>query len=150
MLLTLCMPICCPSQDNLWRNHVASLCPFTFPVHFVIAGLSTMTRTMSLLVFGLSYLFSLVAAHSDGMVMSMDGAMSLAGANMVPYLHFTPGDTIWFLGWVPESKGAMVGACIGLFLLALVDRWLAAIRATAERNWRNRYWSLSCVLLCTC
>ncbi|KAF8889554.1 Ctr copper transporter [Gymnopilus junonius] len=72
------------------------------------------------------------------MVMNMDGAMSLTSANMVPYLHFSPGDTVWFLGWVPESAGAMVGTCIGLFMLALVERWLAAIRATAERNWPIR------------
>ena len=93
---------------------------------------------LTLLPFVLSAAFSLAAAHSDGMVMSMDGAMSLTAPNMVPYLHFSPGDTIWFLGWVPMSAGAMVGACIGLFLLAVVERWLAAIRATSERNWRNR------------
>ncbi|KDR79547.1 hypothetical protein GALMADRAFT_63506 [Galerina marginata CBS 339.88] len=96
------------------------------------------------LAFALSLLapLSLVLAHgggaSNGMDMSMDGAMSLTGANMVPYLHFAPGDTLWFLGWAPLTKGAMAGTCIGLFLLALVDRWLAAIRATAENHWRAR------------
>ncbi|KAF8956846.1 CTR copper uptake transporter [Flammula alnicola] len=80
----------------------------------------------------------LAVLGDNGMDMSMDGAMSLAGASMTPYLHFKLGDTLWFLGWVPQTKGAMVGACIGLFLLALVDRWLAAIRATAERSWRQR------------
>lgn len=73
------------------------------------------------------------------MDMSMDGAMSLTMSSMRAYLHFTPGDTLWFLGWVPLSGGATAGACIGLFLLALVDRWLAAIRATADRAWRIRY-----------
>ncbi|KDR77916.1 hypothetical protein GALMADRAFT_65303 [Galerina marginata CBS 339.88] len=90
-----------------------------------------------LLAFILNFLSPAVQAD-NGMDMSMDGAMALTGANMVPYLHFTPGDTLWFLGWVPKSKGAMVGTCIGLFLLALVDRWLASIRATAENYWRRR------------
>ena len=82
----------------------------------------------------------LVAAHSstDGMDMSMDGSMSLASGNMVPYLHFTPGDVLWFQGWVPKSPGAMFGACLGLFLLAIVERWIAAMRSLAEAYWRKR------------
>ncbi|KAF8147882.1 CTR copper uptake transporter [Crassisporium funariophilum] len=86
----------------------------------------------------LVFISALVQAHTDvdnGMDMSMDGAMNLASGQMLPYLHFTPGDSLWFLGWVPKSNGAMGGACVGLFMLALVDRWLAAIRATAESFW---------------
>ncbi|KAF9476563.1 CTR copper uptake transporter [Pholiota conissans] len=86
----------------------------------------------------LSALTTVVRAADNGMDMSMDGAMSLTMGQMRAYLHFTSGDTLWFLGWVPESRGAMAGACIGLFLLALVDRWLAAIRATAELSWSRR------------
>ncbi|KIK93308.1 hypothetical protein PAXRUDRAFT_145356 [Paxillus rubicundulus Ve08.2h10] len=73
----------------------------------------------------------------NGMDMSMDGPMDLTMGNMLPYLHFTPGDTLWFLGWVPNTTGAMVGACIGLFLLALVERWVAACRALMEVHWRT-------------
>jgi copper transporter 1 len=81
-----------------------------------------------------------VRAADNGMDMSMDGSMSLAAGAMRPYLHFTfGGDTLWFLGWVPASRGAMAGACVGLFLLGVVDRWLAAVRAVAERAWRQRY-----------
>lgn len=83
--------------------------------------------------------FKLVLADSNGMDMSMDGAMDLSSGNMLSYLHFTPGDTLWFLGWVPSSKGAMVGVCIGLFLLALVERWLAAVRGVMEVHWAVRY-----------
>lgn len=79
-----------------------------------------------------------VLADSNGMDMSMDGAMSLASGSMIPYLHFTRGDTLWFLGWVPQSAGAMVGACIGLFMLALVERWVAACRAVMEAHWSKR------------
>jgi len=83
--------------------------------------------------------YTLAQDHADGMDMSMDGPMSMAEGHMTPYLHFQPGDTLWFLGWVPESKGVMVGACIGLFLFSLVERWLAAVRAGAEVFWRRRY-----------
>ncbi|KAJ8519720.1 hypothetical protein ONZ45_g3346 [Pleurotus djamor] len=78
-----------------------------------------------------------VWAHGNGMDMSMDGPMNLASGSMVPYLHFTPGDILWFLGWVPKSTGAMVGTCIGLFLLALVERWIAAVRRVMEVHWRS-------------
>lgn len=77
-------------------------------------------------------------ADDNGMNMSMDGAMVLAMGNMIPYLHFTIGDSLWFLGWVPQSVGAMVGACIGLFLLALLERWLAACRSLMETHWDAR------------
>ncbi|KAG6331588.1 hypothetical protein ID866_7503 [Astraeus odoratus] len=84
----------------------------------------------------LSYVRS--AIGDNGMDMSMDGPMSLAIGNMLPYLHFTLGDTLWFLGWVPQSVGAMIGACIGLFLLALLERWLVACRAIMELHWGAR------------
>ncbi|KAG2124056.1 CTR copper uptake transporter [Suillus clintonianus] len=71
----------------------------------------------------------------NGMDMSMDGGISLAVGNMLAYLHFTPGDNLWFLGWVPKSSGAMVGTCIALFMLALIERWIAACRAVMEFHW---------------
>ncbi|TDL19805.1 hypothetical protein BD410DRAFT_815816 [Rickenella mellea] len=80
----------------------------------------------------------LAFAHDNGMDMSMDGPMSLAEGHMTPYLHFTPGDMLWFLGWVPQSAGAMVGTCIGLFLLAIMERWIAACRSVMEVHWRKR------------
>ncbi|KAI0753816.1 CTR copper uptake transporter [Fomes fomentarius] len=76
--------------------------------------------------------------HSNGMDMSMDGAMDLTMGSMTMWLHFTPGDIVLFYGWVPTSAGAMVGTCIGLFLLALVDRWIAASRAVMEAHWSMR------------
>lgn len=53
---------------------------------------------------------------------------------------------MWFLGWVPQSVGAMVGACIGLFLLSLLERWLAALRSVMEVHWDAR-WVLSTMIL---
>lgn len=55
---------------------------------------------------------------------------------MIPYVHFTTGDVLLFLGWVPKSNGAMVGTCIGLFLFGILSRWFAAIRVGGERIWR--------------
>ncbi|KAI0312562.1 Ctr copper transporter family-domain-containing protein [Amylostereum chailletii] len=81
---------------------------------------------------------AMVAAHDNGMDMSMDDGMTMTMGNMLTYLHFTPGDNLWFLGWVPASAGAMVGTCLGLFLLALVERWLAASKAVMEAHWHAR------------
>ncbi|KDQ23588.1 family copper transporter [Pleurotus ostreatus PC15] len=77
------------------------------------------------------------AQHANGMDMSMDGPMNLASGSMIPYVHFTPGDVLLFLGWVPKSNGAMVGTCIGLFLLGILTRWFAAIRVGGEKIWRG-------------
>ncbi|KAJ7440724.1 CTR copper uptake transporter [Mycena latifolia] len=78
----------------------------------------------------------LVSAADNGMDMSMDDGMTLATGTMMTTLHFSRGDTLWFTGWVPQSAGAVAGACIGLFILALVDRWIAAVRAMMEIHWR--------------
>lgn len=57
---------------------------------------------------------------------------------MLPYLHLSLGDILWFEGWVPQSTGAMVGACIGLFLLAIIERWVVTMRAIMEAGWRRK------------
>ncbi|KAI0361853.1 hypothetical protein OH77DRAFT_1391920 [Trametes cingulata] len=57
---------------------------------------------------------------------------------MVPWLHFTSGDNLLFETWQPSSKGAVAGACIGLFLFALFERWINAMRGAAEDYWRRR------------
>ncbi|KAJ7676602.1 copper transporter [Mycena polygramma] len=55
---------------------------------------------------------------------------------MMTALHFTPlADTLWFAGWVPSSGGALAGACIGLFVLALLDRYVAAMRVLLSARW---------------
>ncbi|GJE96170.1 CTR copper uptake transporter [Phanerochaete sordida] len=87
---------------------------------------------------GLLALVTLASAHDNGMDMSMDGGMTLMEGQMLPYLHFTTGDMLWFMGWVPQSSGAMVGACIGLFLLAIVERWIATCRAVMQAHWAKR------------
>ena len=94
-----------------------------------------MATILSILLLGL---LPLAAAHDNGMDMSMDGAMDLVMGQMLPYLHFTPGDMLWFMGWVPQSTGAVIGTCIGLFLLAIVERWIATCRVVMQAHWAKR------------
>ncbi|KAF5362636.1 hypothetical protein D9758_009627 [Tetrapyrgos nigripes] len=82
--------------------------------------------------------FGPTLAADNGMDMSMDGGMELASGMMKTYFHFTPGDILFFQGWVPSSNGAMVGACIGLFLLAIIERWVNACRGCMEVFWGRR------------
>lgn len=46
---------------------------------------------------------------------------------------------MWFEGWVPETPGAMVGTCIGMFLLGFIDRWIAVCAAVMGKHWDKRY-----------
>ncbi|KAJ7199385.1 CTR copper uptake transporter [Mycena pura] len=80
---------------------------------------------------------NLPRAAVNGMDMTMDDGMTLANGTMLPMLHFMLGDTLFFEGWVPQTRGALFGACVGLFLLTLADRALAAMRALAEAQWRR-------------
>jgi Ctr copper transporter family protein len=77
-------------------------------------------------------------ADDNGMNMNMDQGMSMNMGNMIMYLHFTIGDNLWFLGWAPRSAGAMAGACIGLFMLAIAERWFVAMRGVMEEHWSTR------------
>ena len=85
----------------------------------------------------LLYALPVVLAHT-GHTSSSTSSDEAEMMMMVPYLHFTPGDTLLFKDWIPQSAGAIVGSCIGLFLLALVDRWIAATRAVMEVHWLRR------------
>jgi len=57
---------------------------------------------------------------------------------MIPWLHFTGGDNLYFKSLHPSSKGAIAGACLVLILLALFERWVAGLRAGLEARWRER------------
>jgi Ctr copper transporter family len=72
------------------------------------------------------------ASTTNGIDPSMDMPMNLASGRMIPYLHFTPGDVLWFQGWVPGRSTTLFGACVGLFVLALLHRWIVALRAALE------------------
>jgi len=66
--------------------------------------------------------------------MTMLGGGTMGGT-MKPWLHFTEGENLFFMSWVPLSTGAVIGACIGLFMLALVERWVASMRGIMEGYW---------------
>jgi hypothetical protein len=93
---------------------------------------------MSRFLHALSLLFTfaslnVLAQHSsNGMDPAMDMPMNLASGRMLPYLHFTPGDILWFEGWVPGRSTTLFGTCVGLFVLALLHRWVVALRAALE------------------
>ncbi|KAG6878991.1 hypothetical protein C0992_006049 [Termitomyces sp. T32_za158] len=73
-----------------------------------------------------------VTAHDNGFDDSMDMPMPLAVGNMLSYLHFTPGDVLWFNGWVPGKGSTLFAACVGIFLLGIAERWFTALRAGME------------------
>lgn len=72
----------------------------------------------------------------DGMDMGSSSTMT----GMVNYLHFSPtSDPLWFKEWAPSSSGAMVGACIGLFIFAIIERLLHGIGGIMEAWWHKRF-----------
>ena len=94
---------------------------------------------ISPLVFALLvYLFpSLVFAQQDqGDDMGDMGDMG--GGTMKMYLHFTPGDSVLFGPWIPNTDQAIFGTCVGVFMLAMVDRWFSAIVAVMNAYWHKK------------
>ncbi|TEB21662.1 hypothetical protein FA13DRAFT_1642490 [Coprinellus micaceus] len=57
---------------------------------------------------------------------------------MMPFLHATFGGATWFMNWVPQSGRALAAACIGLVILGIIERWLAAIRSMSGALWWPR------------
>ncbi|KAG6884693.1 hypothetical protein C0993_008894 [Termitomyces sp. T159_Od127] len=84
------------------------------------------------ILLALFYTASRVAAHDNGFDDTMDMPMPLAVGNMLSYLHFTPGDVLWFNGWVPGKGSTLFAACVGIILLGIAERWFAALRAGME------------------
>lgn len=69
---------------------------------------------------------------------------SMEDVAMVPFLHFNGGDYLLFKAWKPTSPGAIAGACIGLLILALFERWVSATRSVLDDYWRHK-----CVMIHT-
>ncbi|KAG8691908.1 hypothetical protein FRC11_005701 [Ceratobasidium sp. 423] len=64
--------------------------------------------------------------------MDMNGSSTSSSSEtmmmMIPYLHFTGGDYLFFSAVAPTSKGAIAGACIVLAVLAILERAVAGAR----------------------
>lgn len=60
-------------------------------------------------------------------------------SSMIPYLHFTRGDALWFRTIEPSSVGAVAGACIFLVFLAVFERFYAGWSARIKMRWAARY-----------
>jgi hypothetical protein len=58
---------------------------------------------------------------------------------MIPYLHFTGGDYLFFAGLAPTSNGAIAGACIVLVILAILERAVAGARGIFALKVADRY-----------
>jgi len=54
---------------------------------------------------------------------------------MIPYFHTDGGDNLLFESWTPLSPGAIAGASVALFFLAILDRLVNGIRGRLEGYW---------------
>jgi hypothetical protein len=78
------------------------------------------------------------AAASGHDMSSMDsgsGGMHMM-MSMGTFHWGTTGDGIWIDSWVPNSEGAYIGACFGLFFFSVLSRGLPALEAYFMR-WRT-------------
>ncbi|BGP34268.1 hypothetical protein JCM10296v2_006083 [Rhodotorula toruloides] len=77
--------------------------------------------------------------------MEMDGTdmgMSNSTSAMMMSTFFTTSlgsANVWFSGWTPTTVGETFGACLGLFFLAVLSRFLSAVKACAEVAWLQSY-----------
>jgi copper transporter 1 len=62
-----------------------------------------------------------------------------ASVLMIPFFHLTRGDYLLFKAWRPTSGGALAGACIGVFLFAIFERWVHAISPVLIHHLVQRY-----------
>ncbi|KAG8722283.1 hypothetical protein FRC11_002735, partial [Ceratobasidium sp. 423] len=58
---------------------------------------------------------------------------------MTPYFHWMANaDALYFKAWVPRTPGTLAGACIGLFFLAIFERFLSGAKGLMEAWWRRQ------------
>jgi copper transporter 1 len=74
--------------------------------------------------------------------MDMDMHPSQNGTSMMSMmasgLHFATGDVLLFKQLQPSSAGALAGAALVLFVLAVFERWLAATRLVLNAKWHRK------------
>jgi hypothetical protein len=79
------------------------------------------------------------AGHDMSNMAEADASSSSSSSTMMMSMgtfHWSSsGDGIWLDSWVPQSEGAYIGACFGLFFVSLFSRSLPALEAYFMR-WR--------------
>jgi len=85
----------------------------------------------------------MTSTASASMASSTSGSMDMDSMMMVPYLHFTGGDNLFFKTLTPSSHGAIAGACIVLVAFAICERWFASVRSCLTVHWRQRALALA-------
>lgn len=78
---------------------------------------------------------------------NMDMSSGSAGSSMMSGLHTSGGDTLLFNSLRPTSPGALAGAALVLFAIAVLERWLAATRIVLDANWHKRCVYCSCSIV---
>ncbi|CAG8890465.1 unnamed protein product [Penicillium egyptiacum] len=63
---------------------------------------------------------------------SMSSSSSMGMSMVFKNTHDTP---LFSDAWTPSSSGSFAGTCIFLIVLAIIDRFLIAFKATMERHW---------------
>lgn len=132
----------CLDRTNFGEKSFSSTILFGKSCPPITANFTTAAETSFLGLTSLIYLFLplVLAQHDhdmDGMD-GMDGMGGVEGGTMRMYLHFTPGDSVLFGPWIPNTGQAVFGTCIGVFMLAVVDRWFSAITAVMNAYWNKK------------
>lgn len=104
----------------------------------------------------LLYLASITLAHAGEQVptnLNVTTPAASMGSDMMmmtPYFHWMANaDALYFKTWVPQTAGSLVGACIGLFCLAMLERFLGGARGLVEAWWRRQHASSATQALVT-
>ncbi|KAM0754610.1 Ctr copper transporter [Meredithblackwellia eburnea MCA 4105] len=71
------------------------------------------------------------------MDMGMDNSTT-ASSMMTSFTTQIGTTNLWFSTWTPTSPAATAGACIGLFLLAILSRIINAVSLSAQHAWSQR------------
>ncbi|GAA5840053.1 hypothetical protein JCM3766R1_000658 [Sporobolomyces carnicolor] len=68
--------------------------------------------------------------------MDMGQSNSTSAMTMSTFFNTSLGaSNLWFSSWTPTTAGSTFGACLGLFFLAILSRFLSAVKSCAEVAW---------------
>ena len=57
---------------------------------------------------------------------------------MYSYFHTGGGDNVLFESWSPSSPGAIAGASVAIFFLAMLERFVNGLRGRLEGYWASK------------